>query len=176
MDADALHTDDPRLLAWRAFLQAHAAVAALLERELESETDLTLSEYDVLVNLRFASEGRLRMQDLARCLLLSKSGVTRLVDRMGAAGLVERAPCESDRRITYAGITDEGLRVLRESAPVHLRAVQEHFARFLTPEETATLTALMLKVFRNAADASGLPPSPLETREPLAAHSGAPGG
>jgi DNA-binding MarR family transcriptional regulator len=157
MDSQPHLSEDPRMLAWRAFLQAHSAVVARLEHELEVETELSLSQYEVLLHLRFAPEGRMRMQELAGSVLLSKSGVTRLVDRMAVAGLVERAACESDRRVTYAGITEEGRRALREADPVHLRGIEEHFARFLTPEEAGTMAALLLKIFRNAVDTSGMP-------------------
>jgi DNA-binding MarR family transcriptional regulator len=165
MDFEPLPTDDPRLLTWRAFLQAHSALVSVLSTELAAKTELTLSEFDVLITLRLASERHLRMQDLAGSVLLSKSGITRLVDRLVSRGLVERIACESDRRVTYAGITEEGLRVLRESSPVHRRVVAEHFARFIPPEEVENLTALLLRVFRSASEASALPSNGLQAEE-----------
>jgi DNA-binding MarR family transcriptional regulator len=120
-------SDDPRLDAWRAFLRAHARVTRLLERELQAEESMALADYDVLLQLAVADEHRLRMSELADRLLLSRSGVTRLVDRLERDGLVERAVCESDRRGQWAGLTDAGRERLRAAAPTHLRGVAEHF-------------------------------------------------
>ncbi|MBK8561612.1 MAG: MarR family transcriptional regulator [Dehalococcoidia bacterium] len=86
------------MAAWRTFLTAHARVTALLEDELQRERELPLTWYDVLLHLREAPERRLRMTELAAAVLLSKSGLTRLVDRMYAAGLVNRSPDGDDRR------------------------------------------------------------------------------
>lgn len=134
------------LKAWRAFLTAHARVLEVLERELEEERGMPLSWYDVLVQLAEAPENRLRMHDLARLVLLSRAGLTRLVDRMGAAGLVERIPCENDRRGTYVAMTREGREALAKAAPVHLRGIEEHFARYLEPGEAETLAAVFCRV------------------------------
>jgi DNA-binding MarR family transcriptional regulator len=144
--------DDACMLAWRAFIQAHSALISVLERELEAERGLPLSQYEVLLRLDLAPEHRMRMQDLAGSILLSKSGVTRLVDRMADAGLVERAACESDRRVTYAAITDKGHGVLAGAAPTHLKGVEEHFSRFLSEEEAKVVSTALLKVFRHAAE------------------------
>src|SRR5918999_1227401 len=95
---DPTTTRDPRLAAWGTFLRAHARVVRELERELQDEQDLALTDYDVLVQLAAADDRRLRMSDLADRLLLSRSGVTRLVDRLVGEGLVERMTCDSDRR------------------------------------------------------------------------------
>ena len=86
------------LAAWRAFLRAHAVLTRALEAELLAEQDLSLAAYDVLVQLAEAPERRLRMTELAELVLLSRSGVTRLVDRMEKSGLVSRCPVESDGR------------------------------------------------------------------------------
>ncbi|HET8777796.1 MAG TPA: helix-turn-helix domain-containing protein, partial [Candidatus Limnocylindria bacterium] len=93
---------DPRLAAWSTFLRAHAKVVHALETELQAEQDLALTDYDVLVQLAAADDRRLRMSDLADRLLLSRSGATRLVDRLVADGLVERVVCDSDRRGQWA--------------------------------------------------------------------------
>ncbi len=142
---DAVLTS-PQYLAWRAFLEAHARVTEVLARELREEEDLPLTWYDVMVHLSEAPEHRLRMQDLAEAVLLSKSGLTRLVDRMQKAGLLSREACPSDRRGTFALLTDRGLATLRAAAPTHVRGVQEHFAAHLTDEEAATLTAVLRRV------------------------------
>ncbi len=141
--------DDLHLAAWRSLLEAHAAVTDLLERELEKERGLALSKFEVLLKLANAPGGRMRMLELAESVLLSKSGLSRLVDRMEEAGLVRRERCPSDRRGAFAVLTDEGGRVLRHAAPVHLRGIQEHFARHLDGDEVRVLAGLLEKV--NAA-------------------------
>lgn len=132
--------------AWRAFLTAHARVTATLERELERERRMPLGWYDVLVQLSEAPEWRLRMNDLARAVLLSRAGLTRLVDRMVAAGLVERVPCEDDRRGTFVVCTDEGREALDAASPIHLAGIEEHFAQYLTDDEALVIRDAMMKV------------------------------
>jgi DNA-binding MarR family transcriptional regulator len=138
-----LRRDDPRIGAWRAFLRAHAQVVRRLERELAEEQGMALTDYDVLVQLAGADQRRLRMSELADRLLLSRSGVTRLVDRLVADGLVERVSCDDDRRGQWAALTDAGLRRLRAATPTHLRGVNEHFLDRLTPDELASLGQML---------------------------------
>ena len=140
---EQLTRHDPRLGAWRSFLLAHAQVVRELERELQDEQQLALTDYDVLVQLAAAGEHRLRMSELADRLLLSRSGATRLVDRMVAGGLVERASCESDRRGQWASLTDEGLQRLRAATPTHLRGVKRHFLDRLSPQDLADLERML---------------------------------
>ena len=135
--------DDPRIGAWRAFLRAHAQVIRRLERELHDEQGLALTDYDVLVQLARSDERRLRMSELADRLLLSRSGATRLVDRLVADGLIERVSCEDDRRGQWADLTDTGLRRLREAAPTHLRGVATHFLDRLSADELASLERML---------------------------------
>jgi DNA-binding MarR family transcriptional regulator len=99
--------DDPGMVAWRTFLTAHASVIRQLEAELEQRQSLALSDFDVLVQLHFAG-GTLRMRDLADSVLLSRSGMTRRVDRLEEAGYVSRFACETDRRGSMAQLTDAG--------------------------------------------------------------------
>lgn len=164
--------DDPGFLAWRAFLQAQASVISLLERELEDACGMTMSQYEVLLYLRYAPEGRMRMQDLAASVLLSKSGVTRLVDRMVASGDVERIACESDRRVTWAAITDQGRGTLRAAAPIHVRGIREHFTDHLTEDEAMVIADLLRRVFLRAAETSGLHPNALEGPLPRSTTAG----
>ena len=135
--------DDPRIGAWRAFLRAHAQVIRRLERELHDEQGLALTDYDVLVQLARSDQRRLRMSELADRLLLSRSGATRLVDRLAADGLIERVSCEDDRRGQWAALTDAGLRRLREAAPTHLRGVATHFLDRLSADELASLERML---------------------------------
>jgi DNA-binding MarR family transcriptional regulator len=137
---------DPRLAAWRTFLRAHARVVRALESELQAEQDLALTDYDVLVQLSAADDRRLRMSELADRLLLSRSGATRLVDRLVAEGLVERVMCDSDRRGQWASLTDAGYRRLRAASPAHLRGVAEHFLDRLDADELVKLEAMLEKV------------------------------
>ena len=137
---------DPRLAAWRAFLLTHARVMRVLERELQAEQALALTDYDVLVQLAAADDRRLRMSDLADRLLLSRSGATRLVDRLVAEGLVERVTCESDRRGQWAQLTDAGIERLRGATPTHLRGVAEHFVDRLDPAELRELERMLERI------------------------------
>jgi len=131
--------DDASLRAWRLFLETHAHVIRHLEDELRRTTELPLTWYDVLVQLSEAPDHRLRMQELARRVLLSKSGLTRLVDRLCAAGYVSREPDPEDGRGMLAVMTPEGRAALRNSAPVHLRGVEERFTSQLTDGERGAL-------------------------------------
>lgn len=135
-----------QLAAWRSFLEAYAVTLDLLERDLKDREGLPLTWYDVLVQLAEAPDGQLRMQDLAEMVLLSKSGVTRLVDRMERDGLVARTRCDDDRRGTFAQLTPEGRQRLRRAAPIHLGGVQDHFAGYLDDDEAATLAALLGRI------------------------------
>lgn len=119
------------LQAWVAFMQAHDTVVDAVEGELLAERGLPLSWYEVLARLAAAPEGYMRMQDLAKGALLTKSGLTRLFDRMALTGLVERRSCPTDRRVTYAALTGKGRRTLENAAPLFLRALEDHFAPHL---------------------------------------------
>ena len=138
--------NDSRLAAWSTFLRAHARVVRELERELQAGQDLALTDYDVLVQLAAATERRLRMSELADRLLLSRSGITRLVDRLVADGLVERVMCESDRRGQWAALTDAGRDRMRRAAPTHLRGVATHFLDRLSADDLASLERMLAGV------------------------------
>ncbi len=131
------------LTSWRAFLRAHARVMRVLEAELQFEQQLALADYDVLVQLSEARPDGLRMSELADSVLLSRSGLTRLVDRLVTAGYVDRRPCPDDARGRMAVLTPAGLARLREAAPTHLRGVRTHVISRLSPDELAVLGRLM---------------------------------
>jgi DNA-binding MarR family transcriptional regulator len=131
------------LRGWRAFLQAHAFVTRRLEGELEKSTGLSLAFYDVLVQLAVADGRRLRMKELADHVMLSRSGLTRLVDRMERAGLVSRNTCAADGRGTFAVMTEAGYRRLRDATPAHLDGVRRNFIEPLTSGELAGLAQLL---------------------------------
>ena len=132
--------------AWRTFLRAHSTVVRALEAELLAEHDLPLASYDVLVQLSESPDQRLRMTELADRVLLSRSGLTRLADRLEREGLIIRQPCPSDARGTLAVLTDAGLARLREAWPTHLRGVEQHVTGRLTAHEIEQLAALLSKI------------------------------
>jgi len=125
--------------AWRGLLRAHATLVRELDAELESAHGISLSAYEVLLLLHEAPERRLRMSELAESALLSLSGMTRLVDRLVRAGLVERERCLADRRVTYARPTRAGSALFKAARTTHLRGVRE---RFLAHFSDADLTRL----------------------------------
>ena len=134
--------DATELAAWRNFLRAHAHVTRALERELVAEQRLSLAAYDVLVQLAEAPGRRLRMTDLADAVLLSRSGVTRLVDRLERAGLVARERTTDDGRGVVATLTECGLDRLRQASVTHLDGIVRHFVAKLDSEGLAELGAL----------------------------------
>jgi DNA-binding MarR family transcriptional regulator len=125
--------------AWLAFLNAQAVVLRHLEAELIEKEDMSLAEFDVLIQLAFAPDRRLRMTELSERVRLSRSGVTRLVDRMAGTGLVGRAHCGSDRRGTFATLTAAGASRLRRAQPVHLGGIREHFVKRLSAAQLAAV-------------------------------------
>ena len=146
---------DDRMAAWRAFMEAHARITGQLSRELQSEEGLLLTWYDVLVQLSEAPDRRLRMQDLADRVLLSQSGLTRLVDRLQTEGYVERMRCTEDGRGTFAHLTPAGLAALRRTYPTHLRGVREWFTDGLSDEEAAVLARALRRVADGLAGGGG---------------------
>jgi len=143
--------------AWRTFLRAHATIVRRLEAELLQEHDLPLASYDVLVQLSEAPDRRLRMTELADRVLLSRSGLTRLVDRLVREGLVAREAYAQDARGTLAVLTDAGLDRLRDAWPTHLRGVVEHVTGRLTHRETVRLGALLAKLVDDDAPGDIVP-------------------
>lgn len=137
---------DWRVGVWRTFLNAHAHVMGQLEQELDSAVGLPLSWYDVLLQLAEAPLRRLRMAELADRVLLSRSGLTRLIDRLQAEGLVRREPSPDDARGMYTVLTRAGLQRLREAAPIHLAGVRRHWLSRFTDDELRTLGALLGRV------------------------------
>lgn len=147
------HLDESMLGVWADFLHAHAALTDVLGRELADKTGMPLGWYDVLTQLAAVPGGRLRMQELAVAVVLSKSGLTRLVDRLEDAGFVVRKGCKSDRRGTFAEITPAGRAALRAARPVHLDGVARHFAAHLSPADVEALgSALSTLLAAHGAD------------------------
>ena len=137
-----LRPSDWRIGVWRSFLRAHATVTRQLERDL-SGTGVPLGWYDVLLQLAEAPERRLRMADLADRVLLSRSGLTRLVDRLQAEGFVRREPSRDDARGTYTVLTRAGFEALRQVVPVHLGGVRQHWLAKFSDDELRLLSDLL---------------------------------
>lgn len=155
--APPLTPRDPRLGPWRAFVRAHAHVSRRLDEDLRAEHGLSLQEYVSLLILAEAPERRLRMGRLADALTLSKSGATRLIDRLVDDGLVERATCSSDARGAEARLTEAGLARLRTAAPTHLRGIAEYFLATIAPEDLPDIERVMTDVARCASEATAGP-------------------
>jgi DNA-binding MarR family transcriptional regulator len=147
---------DPDALAvWTDFLRFHATVTDRLGRELGEAVGMPLTWYDVLLQLANADGGHLRMQDLARAVVLSRSGLSRLVDRLEQVGYVERTVCDSDRRGILAEITTAGRAALREAAPIHLRGIAEHFASHLSADDLAALRHALATLLAGQTEPTG---------------------
>jgi DNA-binding MarR family transcriptional regulator len=132
VDAVKTNLSDTELRAWQAFLHAHNQVTRRLDAELRSEHELPLNDYDVLLRLARAPDRRLRMTDLAERVMMSPSGLTRVVDRLASAGLVQRDRFDGDARVMLARLTHKGSLVLRRAARTHLRGIREHFTGQMT--------------------------------------------
>lgn len=148
---------DPRLAPWRAFLLAHARVSRRLDEELRAEHDISFAEYDALLTIAQAPGRRIRMGQLAEEVLLSKSGVTRLIDRLVSDGLVERSACLADARGAEAVLTERGLGRLRAASRTHLRGIGEHFLAVIEADDLEGLERSMTAVARQAGSGVGDP-------------------
>ena len=139
------------LAAWRGLLETHSRLISRLDAELEREYGIPLTAYEVLMYLGDAG-GRMRMGELADRLLLSRSGITRLVDRLESQGLVERCRCDDDGRGFYALLTQAGHHKLEACRPAHLGGVREHFLSRLEPGELDALASIWKRVGDEAPD------------------------
>lgn len=149
--ADACN--DPRITAFGMLLEAHAAVVAVVNRDLERDSGMPVGWFEVLIRLARTPGRQLRMSELAAQVSLSTSGLTRLVDRVEAAGYIRREACPSDRRGAFAVLTPAGQAALERTLPGHLESLEQHVAGPLGPEGTAQLESLL----RTLRDAAGCP-------------------
>jgi DNA-binding MarR family transcriptional regulator len=143
---DAVVADEPGIGVWRSFLTAHARITRRLDEELQAAHGLSLAEYDALLQLAHAPGRRVRMNVLAERVILSRSGITRLVDRLEAAGAVERVACSTDARGQEAVLTSIGLERLRSAATTHLDGVRRYFLGRLDATDLAGLEASLGRV------------------------------
>ena len=144
----AKHLDQQQLRLWVAYLGAHSAVISALEQGMDQDVGLPLPWYDVLVQLSMAPESRLRLGELAESVILTRSGITRLLDRMDAAGLVRREPAAGDRRGYFAVLTGEGQEMLEKAAPGHSQRAWDCFIQHVKPEEFPALQAVFDRVLQ----------------------------
>ena len=149
---DGTSLEPDALAAWRGFLRVHSALTKQLDAELVAAHGLSLSSYEVLLFLADSPQGRLRMSDLADSVLLSRSGLTRLVDRLEREGFVRRESCPSDLRGFNALITDEGRKLFAAARRTHLAGVRTRFLDRFTREELRTLAGFWEGVQPGAAD------------------------
>ena len=133
---------DEEQTAWRAWIAATILLPDRLSRDLHEERGLTLADYEILVHLSEAPGRRLRMSELADATLSSRSRLSHQIDRLATAGLVDREPCQDDRRGYFAVLTAEGWRTIVATAPIHVESVRRHLVDVLTPEEFAELGRL----------------------------------
>ena len=148
------------LESWVSFLRSHAAITRELSAQLQREHGLTLNDYEVLLHLSHAEGGALRRIDLARQVLLTASGITRLLEGLERAGYVCKETCETDARVSYAKLTDKGRAKLRSAAKTHLRGVDELFLSRYSGSELTTLAELLgrLPVTGSGSDCSASEP------------------
>lgn len=148
--------DDPQWLspaemrAWRALLGAQQRLTRVLDLELQAARGTGLHDHEVLIILSEQPGGACRMADLAELLALSRSGLTRRIDRMAGAGLVDRQRCPSDGRGVFARITEAGRQALAEATPVHVAGVRRHFVDALEPSHLALLAEALERVATDA--------------------------
>ena len=133
----------PEVQAWAKLLRAHAALTRRFSADLQATHGLTLNAYEVLLHLAHAPERRMRRVDLAGSVLLTASGITRLLDGLERAGYVDRAADENDARVSYAVLTNDGYEKLREAAPTHVGGIRELFGDRYSRDELETLAALL---------------------------------
>jgi DNA-binding MarR family transcriptional regulator len=134
---------DPTFGAWLRFLRAHAAITRELSSRLEALHGLTLSDFDVLVQLYHAPERRMRRIDIARSVLLTASGITRLLDGLESCGYVDKERCETDARVTYAVLTEAGAKKFEAALESHGADIDELFGSRFEPDERKQLAELL---------------------------------
>ncbi|MFF0308519.1 MarR family winged helix-turn-helix transcriptional regulator [Streptosporangium sp. NPDC004379] len=149
--------------AWMAYLTASHMLERRIEEQLKADSGLTHAQYEILAKLSAAPGRRMRMTELARRAVVSKSGLTYQVGRLEKRGLVERAACPSDERGVLAVLTDQGMRCLEKTAPGHVAVVRAFLIDRLTPEELAGMTRIMSRAA--AAMASPSEAGPADTRD-----------
>jgi DNA-binding MarR family transcriptional regulator len=132
--------------AWRSYLQSHASILRELDAQLVAGHGMTTRDYEVLLYLAQAPDRRLPMSSLATSTMLTRSGITRLVDGLVERGLIERVSCRSDARISYAHLTERGYQKLREAGCTHIAGIQRLFLEHFSEEEISQLASLLSRL------------------------------
>jgi DNA-binding MarR family transcriptional regulator len=146
------------LVAWARILRTHAALTRELSTQLFNEHGLTINDYEALLHLSHAEQNAMRRVDLAEQLVLTPSGVTRLLDGLERTGCVKKAACESDARVTYAVLTEKGRAKLEQASRSHVAQVRALFEERFTPEELETLASLLGRLPGGGGDGQGCTP------------------
>jgi DNA-binding MarR family transcriptional regulator len=149
--SDRLRLADDEAAAWEGFLRAQAMIMHALSGELEQANGMSMSSYDVLLQLARAPRRRLRMTELAEAVVLSPSGLTRLVERLEREGLVARIKSADDARGAYAALTDRGRARLRKATRSHLNGIRQHFLSQITPDELQILSDIWQRLLAQHA-------------------------
>lgn len=144
--------ESPEIQAWAQLLRAQSALTRRFNAELLATHGLTLNSYEVLLHLAYAPDRRLRRVDLAESVLLTPSGITRLLDGLERAGYVARAASEQDARVTYAILTDDGYEKLRSAAPAHVGSIRELFGELFSEGELELLAELLGRLPANPTE------------------------
>ena len=135
--------DGAALEAWRSYLQSHASIVRVLDAELAAEHGITSRDYEVMLYLAQSPDRQLAMSALAERTMLTRSGITRLIDGLVAAGYIERVSCPNDARVSYARLTEDGYLKLRSAGCAHVRSIQRLFFEHFTEDEVAVLAGLL---------------------------------
>lgn len=143
IDPTTARLDGAALEAWRSYLQSHASILRVLDAELIAEHGITARDYEVLLYLAQAEDRKLAMSALAESTMLTRSGITRLVDGLVAHGLIERVACANDARVSYAKLTPAGFEKLRSCGRTHVAGIRRLFLEHFTPEETELLASML---------------------------------
>lgn len=146
------HLEGAALEAWRSFLQSHASIVRALDAELVAEHGLTTQDYAVLLYLAQAPDRKLAMSAVAERTMLTRSGITRLVDGLVSAGLIERVSCTKDARISYASLTELGHKKLRDAGQTHVAGIQRLFLSNYGADEIEQVAALLRRLPGAGAD------------------------
>jgi DNA-binding MarR family transcriptional regulator len=146
LSSQVLREQAPAIEAWIGLLRGQSAATRAVNAQLVADHGLTINDYECLLLLARAEDRRMRRVDLAQSLILTASGVTRLLDGLEREGFVDRASCESDRRVTYAVLTDAGHAKLQEASKSHVTDIRAFFERRFSAEELDQLATLLARV------------------------------
>jgi DNA-binding MarR family transcriptional regulator len=138
--------------AFVSFVRAHASVVRRLDRELSADHGLTINDYEVLLRLARAPDRMMRRVDLAQQVLLTPSGITRLLDGLQRCGYVEKAACDTDARVVYAKLTDAGRAKLKEATDDHVASIRALFGERFSDAELGTLCDFLERLHPEASD------------------------